>query len=736
MTPRPAFLWPRLKAADLLLPWAAFLPMLAWSWRVGDLFGHVPGYGDGLEVLWGLDWYAQSLIHGRNPLFDPAVFAPQGWQVATLAHGPILFLALMPLYALGGAAFAYNAAALGAHVLAFAGMYKATRLWLGRLAGIVAALAFTFWGYRWFRNSGHLHTLLASALLPLEVWAWEQARRHPGRRTKWYLITGVIWAAAITASLYALWHMLVLLLTWCLAELWAGEMRWKALAQGCLISGAAALALSSPTLWLFWRGMSAGQAAFNDIQTLVAWSSSLNSFWVPGFGQPWLGSLARQLDPGPPNESEIANFGLLGFTCGLLGLVAARKDKRLRPLLACSLVGLLLAMGPAVKISGSVVNGYIFGPVVQAVWSLGRQFKPALFTIAQPSSGLAQAIPLPDLVAAALVPFWEGARVTSRFAFVAGVGLFPLMGLTVQKLPLAWMRAGLALALVLEVLPAPTGSVPARPAAHPAFVWLASQNLAGQNIVDLAASQPDRLALLAGGDIVFSTLYHHQQTVSGVGSYMPAQYLVLQHWFHQTSHPLLNSDFAAVMRSYHVRLVVVHMESGLEQPLVDDAQTNPELRLVQCFDPPSGISPWAYRVCILHVAPPANAHFNLVRRDGWSAPEPWGTWVGGNQATAAWFAPASAAQQISLSLLPVCLPGRPQHVTLQVNGAGVADHAWDNCDAWTTQISLPAGLVRAGWNVLAIQADVAGQPVDPASGKLVDTRRLSVAATQLFVGPP
>src|SRR4051812_35797435 len=96
------------RTTRLLWPWAAFLALMTWAWRVGDLFHNVPTYGDSLEVLWGLDWYARSLAHGHNPLFYPGVFAPQGWQVASLAHGPLFFVALLPLYALGGAAFAFN----------------------------------------------------------------------------------------------------------------------------------------------------------------------------------------------------------------------------------------------------------------------------------------------------------------------------------------------------------------------------------------------------------------------------------------------------------------------------------------------------------------------------------------------------------------------------------------------------------------------------------------------------
>ncbi len=292
-----------------LWPWAPFLAMMAWAWRVGDLFHNVPAYGDSLEVLWGLGWYAQSLAHWHNPLFFPGVFAPQGWQVASLAHGPVFFLALLPLYALGGAAFAFNLTGLAANAVAFASLYKLARLWLSPFASTMAALAYTFWEYRWFRTEGHLHTLISTALLPLMVWAWEQARRRSAQRTRWFFIAGVLWAASITASLYALWHGLLLLLAWGLVEVLARRMAPKVAAKGFLVLAFTALIFSSPTLWLFWRAEASSLSHFYSVGFLVGWSASLNSFPVPSLFQPFLKGFARALDRGPLDESEVANFG-------------------------------------------------------------------------------------------------------------------------------------------------------------------------------------------------------------------------------------------------------------------------------------------------------------------------------------------------------------------------------------------------------------------------------------------
>ena len=48
---------------------------------------------------------------------------------------------------------------------------------------------------------------------------------------------------------------------------------------------------------------------------------------------------------------------------------------------------------------------------------------------------------------------------------------------------------------------------------------------------------------------------------------------------------------------------------------------------------------------------------------------------------------------------------------------------------WLTKV------VQIGWDQLTIRADLVSQPIDPASGKVIDTSQLSVAVTQLILTP-
>ncbi len=119
--------------AERAWPWALFAALLVWGWRTTDLVHTVPAYGDALEGLWATTWYAENLRTGSSPAIYPLAFFPGGWHLATYAWGPANFVILLPLHAVGGAAFAYNVASVITLGLAFAGtLVLAQRLpWSG-----------------------------------------------------------------------------------------------------------------------------------------------------------------------------------------------------------------------------------------------------------------------------------------------------------------------------------------------------------------------------------------------------------------------------------------------------------------------------------------------------------------------------------------------------------------------------------------------------------------------------
>ncbi len=191
---------------DRLFPWICFWGVFACGWRIRNPFVTIPAYGDALEVIWGIQYYNNSLfVQHIFPLFTSLLFHPLGWHTATLAHTPIFLLVAMPIYKLAGAAFAYNFLVITALVVSFSGTFRFVRLYASRLPATFAALAFTFANMRWLRIGGHLHILWASSLLPCLAWAVEATRRRtqwPVGKAVWRI--GLIWGIMINFSLYSI----------------------------------------------------------------------------------------------------------------------------------------------------------------------------------------------------------------------------------------------------------------------------------------------------------------------------------------------------------------------------------------------------------------------------------------------------------------------------------------------------------------------------------------------------
>jgi len=179
-------------------PWVVFLVFFAWGWRVRNPFTHVPAYGDVLEVLWGIEWYYDSiLVHHSSPLFTSLVFHPLGWHPATLAFTPVLFALSLPLRALSSTAFTYNALAVLSLVIGFAGTFRFIQLFTSRPGAMAGAAVFIFEQACFFRISGQLSIAWMLSLLPWMARELELARRSQSSWARHLAIAGAIWGAII-----------------------------------------------------------------------------------------------------------------------------------------------------------------------------------------------------------------------------------------------------------------------------------------------------------------------------------------------------------------------------------------------------------------------------------------------------------------------------------------------------------------------------------------------------------
>jgi hypothetical protein len=741
--------------AGIAAPWLACLGLLWAGWGVRDLVHTLPGYGDAIEIVWATNWYDTALRTGQNFHLFPLAFYPLGWRMETFAEAPSLMLSLVPLVRSGGAAFAYNVFTLLTFLLAFGGgLALARRFWSG-MPATVFALLWTFWGFRWYQTIGHPNILLGSALMPWFLWCIERAYVSPRRRSAWLVAAGAAWAGMITGTMYFVWIGGLLALCWAAGRLWGRQISFRLAAWSLVVPAAVALALSAPGIIGSAQASAAVGARFDNILGVNYWSASLNSLLVPYVNHPWLGQLARQVYRGAAFEQGVANLGWVAPLAALLGLGLLWRGRRtadsptpfsemgkgsgsgefpMRAGLLLVVVGVILSLGLTLRWDDHQVTWAGLGTLDGWLWQIGHAFKPGFFD-AQPPDLLSHAVPLPGLLLTMIVPFLERARVFARYALLAEMGVALLAAAALGRIRLGWARWLLAGLLVFEVIPPRLNSVPFPTPTHPAFEWLRAHPLNNEAVVDLMAAYPGTLVLANRGESVLATAYHGQPTVAGASSVWPAHTVYLNDWLSSHPHAFARTDFIPLLRFYHVRYILLHMQGPDEPAILAEAKTNPDVREIGCFDPPPGPGPWAHPICILEAAIQAKADTNLMFGEGWSGREDWGLWAEGTTGHAEWAAMTKGDYRLSLSAFPQCVPGKEQDLHVEVNGQEVAAHHWTNCDPWSVDVTIPANLVRVGGNEIVTRAGYAVRPADILNSGSSDTRLLSMGYTRLTVTP-
>ncbi len=715
--------------ANQLFPWICFLGVLAWGWRIRNPFTFIPAYGDPLEVIWGIQYYYNSLfVQHISPLFTTLIFHPLGWHTATLAHTPVFFLATLPIYKLTGAAFTYNFMVITAFVVSFAGTVRFVRLFASRFAATFAALAFTFVNMRWLRIGGHLHILWASSLLPCLAWAIETARRRtqwPEGKAIWQI--GLIWGMMINVSLYS-----IFLGGFVFLLLGKNLLHIKCLGRVIMV-GMIALAIASPTIVLYWIGSSADQAHHFGIAHDLSWGASLNSLFVPSVAHPLktLRQISRTIYTGPRDESGVFNLGMV--TCGLAlpgFFLLLRKKSYPWGLVWLTVGGLILSLGLLLKWNGRPVQFSGLVAFNDILWRIGHTLKPELFSTVAPSPDFQSGIPLPGLVLSIFVPFWESARVMSRYAFLGMLGAVTLAAITLQKSPVP-VRILLALLWVIEILPSPTGG--GRPVAfqlHPAYTWLTAQPPeSGMGILDV---EPPTVSI--GGSIPMATWLHGIPTAAGVGSYWPEHTFRLWEKFLPDGGVLMHPQIGDFLWQYRIRYLFLHFRGNKDQAqsMWNMIAENTAFHQIGCFDPLEGDSPWPYQICVAEVNKPVSP-FNVILQSGWSAQESWGIWSEGLASELKWLALARRDHHLKFAAFPLCVPQQHQRLTVKVNGEKVSSYQWEDCETLAQDLLIPASMIEAGWNQITFEYAYALTPAEVTNGQNPDARLLGVGFVTLEI---
>lgn len=701
------------------LAFSIFALFFLWGWRIHDILHDIPAYTDVLEILWGMEWYHEALFEKRIfPLSLPLIFHPLKWHSITLGYSPLVFVLALPFYELGSVALAYNALVISALLVAFWGAFSFLKKFSSPFFAACAAAIFTFSAVNWFQARLHPNILWALGLLPWLALTLENCKSHP--TGKCIGVSGCLLGLMTIFSFYGFFAGLILFV------LWGGKLfTIRGVKSGVSII-LMALLLSLPTILIFWFSMQEGRVHYYGIEHNLHWGASLNSLFIPSVFHPLLEfrRVALSIYKGPCDEAGIANLGFLTWILTFIGAVRAVKSKNWG-LIFLVLCGLSLSMGLLLKWDDKPLHFSLFNPLITGIWKAGHAIKPKVFLSREPPAGFEGGIPLPGLFLIAFAPFWELARVFSRYAAVGLLGMLALGSMALNRMP-KYMRYILVAIWMVESLPVPVNGVPVPYELHPAYEWLAEQALiSGEGIVDIAYP-----TLIMGPEILWGAWLHGKPTASGTGSYWPEYSYWLWAYFLQNN--MSNPDVGLVLSQYHVRYLFLHVYGEREKEMWNIISHNPSLRPIRCFEPKENNFPWNYPICVAEVLN-LNSPVNIIPEEGWSQREEWGIWANGRLARAMWLALARKDHMLFLEAFPLCLPGENQRMDVKINKHLVAVHEWEDCNLWEGSIRIPASLIEEGFNELVFEFKYALSPNEITGGKNPDLRKLAVGFRKLKV---
>ena len=129
----------------------------------------LPGGGDPQAYMWSLAWWPHAFLHGLDPLYTHAIWAPGGANVAAATTIPAAAIALWPVTAMFGPVVSYNLLAILSPTLSGLTAYLLCRRVTGRHgASLMGGFLFGFSSYQLGQLLGHPNLTLVF-LLPVMV---------------------------------------------------------------------------------------------------------------------------------------------------------------------------------------------------------------------------------------------------------------------------------------------------------------------------------------------------------------------------------------------------------------------------------------------------------------------------------------------------------------------------------------------------------------------------------------
>ncbi|MGB1251429.1 MAG: hypothetical protein ACPG8W_12480 [Candidatus Promineifilaceae bacterium] len=398
------------------------------QWQlVRRIDSHVIGrsFDDSFEALWQLRWHHQALFQqGVSPYFNPGIYYPNGWHLATGAQ-PVWYLVLLsPLVGLFGETVVYNSALLATLVLSAFGVYLLTHKLTGnQLSGILAGLSYSTAPVLVMRLAGHLNVLIGAVFLPFvyvalyNAFSAETTQKH----RRWAFYVGLL----LTLTFISHWYFLFIATFPALSLLFLRKLWSRRGLEIAVISLATAAATTLPFALITRQALASTYQSRPAPPLAIMEASSV--------------SPARFFTPNPFNNLWHHLFDEMFVISGEQHMVAIGYVT-----LFFAIAGLLFSqnrMKWLVALSGSIAFSLALGATLY--WNNSRVELNALPILSGLQAFFLQgvsvetghvAIPLPSAMLYKLLPLYRSVRIASRFAIPLQLCMAVLAGLGVTAL--------------------------------------------------------------------------------------------------------------------------------------------------------------------------------------------------------------------------------------------------------------------------------------------------------------
>jgi hypothetical protein len=479
-------------------------------------------------------WYPAHAIFGAgdNPLFDPKVFAPYGFDlIRNQDLSPATVLLFSPVTRLFGEVFTYNLLIMLSFCLTAFGTYLlAKEFWGSRPGALVAGVAVGFCEYRFSHATGHL-TIATTQWIPFCLLFLERTVTRPG------LKNGLLFGLFFALSTLSTWYY-GLLTVLAIALFLAVRVRWwrdRAQVLHLVRPGAAAVLVFAILVGPFavlnaigGRGLSS-----RGLEESQAFSAALADFVIPGAENPLTRSWILNNWRNGANGLWLSEWEVyVGAVALILAIVGLRnpEHRKVAALLFVAAGSLIIALGPSFYLT-----------------------HPNSIPGAENAAPLSP-IPLPVRFLSQIPPF-TFLRAWARMAFFLqiAIGLLAAAGVAsiMKRLSSRRLLQGLFLTAVIAVATFETLGVPfgtASTAPRPVDRWLAKQP---GDFVVMEYPVPDHAY---SGPAMYSRRLTGKAIVMGYGSFPPN----LKYWEVLAKFP--EETTIDLLKSWGVRYVLVDEE--------------------------------------------------------------------------------------------------------------------------------------------------------------------------------